>query len=649
MKLLDPLATHVGPSEEALQGALKASTSVPAKREELPKLPSRMDSTEPRKSSTYRAAKRNQELRDPYGRDPELMSDFRNFLCIIWEFLGLPVPSAVQLSLAWWLQHGPDRQVILGFRGMAKSWITGAFILWTLYCDPQEKTMVISASLDRAVQTVQWCLALIREMPELQFLQPGPLQRSSARQFDVGPATPAQSPSMRAAGITSQMAGSRAGLIVPDDIEIPTNSMTTLMREKIAEAVKECDAILTPGGKIKFLGTPQVDDSLYPKLTKRGYTMRIWPARFPDKKMQTKYGDRLSPWILSQLEANPTLIGHSVWPGRFSDADLNARELSYGRSGFALQFMLDTSLSDADRYPLKLRDLIVYAMDPTFAPDIIAWGNDSKLIHNDLPVMGFEGDRYYGPASKSETVAKFNSITAWIDPSGRGGDETSIAIIGELHARLFLLFSDGHRDGYTPSTLKALADALVRYRVNKVWIEDNFGDGMFTQLITPVIHKAWEDYNAKNPNDRGGTDIESIRSPKVQKELRILSVLEPATQQHRVVVSTEVIERDYKSVQAYSELIGTDTTHQYSLMHQFSHLSRERDCLLHDDRLEALAGAISTYSDMLGINPWESANQRLEERLQAELDELILEENEITGDGNKGERWHRGKSAVRPN
>jgi hypothetical protein len=90
----------------------------------------------PRPKSTYRAARREAEK----AEDDPLKSDFRNFLALIWRHLKLPVPSPVQLSLAWWLQHGPSRAVVLGFRGMAKSWITGAFILWNLYCDPSGKS-----------------------------------------------------------------------------------------------------------------------------------------------------------------------------------------------------------------------------------------------------------------------------------------------------------------------------------------------------------------------------------------------------------------------------------------------------------------------------------------------------------------------------
>ena len=58
------------------------------------------------------------------------------------------------------------------------------------------------------------------------------------------------------------------------------------------------------------------------------------------------------------MAANDLLVGEPTDPARFSDFDLLEREASYGRSGFALQFMLDTRLSDAERYPLKVSDLI---------------------------------------------------------------------------------------------------------------------------------------------------------------------------------------------------------------------------------------------------------------------------------------------------
>ena len=599
---------------------------------------------------------------DPYGRKQALMADFRNFLTVVWKFLGLPRPSAVLLSLAWWLQHGPTRKVILGFRGLSKSWVTGCYALWCLYCNPQIKVLVVSASLVRAVAQVNWALTLIREMPELQFLKPGDNQRASSQQFDVGPARPDQAPSFKAGGINGQLAGSRAHRIIGDDIEIPNNSMTPEMRHKVSEQVKEFDAIIHPlnkedpelSGRIDFLGTPQIEDSLYPKLEPRGYAIRIWPSEYPNKAARIKYGHRLSPFIANRVLKDPTLAGHSVWPERFSDEDLAQRKLSYGRSGYALQFLIDTSLSDADKYPLKLRDLIIHGLDPIMGPDVCAWGNGPTLRANNLPgAMGFDGDFYHMPAAVSSTVSPWNSIKATIDSSGRGANETTLTIGAELNGRIGLLYQYGTRDGYSVPTLQHIAAKCVEFRVQTLIIEDNFGDGMFTALLSPYVIKAWAKFNAgKDQRFHGGTTIEAITSPRVQKEVRMLSVLEPCIQGHRLIVSPKVIEDDYKAVIAYQETVGTDNAHQYSVFHQMTHLTRERDSILQNDRIEGLAMLCAQYADVLGIDPWETAKRKEEDRLTEEWDALMAEAYEIGGNPEAAhvlrEPWDRARNPVRP-
>src|SRR5690606_25416289 len=110
------------------------------------------------------------------------------------------------------------------------SFITMAFALWTLYVDPQAKVLVVSGSLKRSAAFTFQALALIREMPLLRHLTPGPNQRQSSTMFDVGPARPDQSSSFMAAGITGQIVGFRANLIIGDDVETNTNSLTVDMR-----------------------------------------------------------------------------------------------------------------------------------------------------------------------------------------------------------------------------------------------------------------------------------------------------------------------------------------------------------------------------------------------------------------------------------
>lgn len=158
-------------------------------------------------------------------------------------------------------------------------------------------------------------------------------------------------------GITGQLAGSRADIIIADDIEVPNNSMTQGQPDKLSEAVKEFDAILKPDGRIVYLGTPQNQESLYNKLLDRGYILRVWPARYPTGDQMVGYGQQLAPIITNSMAADDTLVVQPTDPLRFSDFDLLEREASYGRSGFALQFIFDTRLSDAQRYPLKVGGL----------------------------------------------------------------------------------------------------------------------------------------------------------------------------------------------------------------------------------------------------------------------------------------------------
>ena len=88
-------------------------------------------------------------------------------------------------------------------------------------------------------------------------------QRWSKIAFDVAPAKASGSASVKSVGISGQITGSRADIIIADDIEVPNNSMTQMMREKLSEAVKEFDAVLKPDGRILYLGTPQNEMSIY--------------------------------------------------------------------------------------------------------------------------------------------------------------------------------------------------------------------------------------------------------------------------------------------------------------------------------------------------------------------------------------------------
>lgn len=513
---------------------------------------------------------------------PKLL-DFRNYLILVWRHLQLPDPTPVQLDIAHWLQHGGDRLGVEAFRGVGKSWLTAALASHELLLDPSDtKVLVSSANAQRAKNFTVFLRQLIEEMPLLQHLRPRAGQRDSVESFDVGGASNAQAPSVMAVGITGQLTGARASLIIADDIEIPKNSDTVAKRELLAEAVKEFDAVLAPGGKIKYLGTPQTEESIYNSvLIPRGYRFRVWPSRVPTRDKAEKYGGLLAPMIQRMVDQGVP-PGTPTEPSRFTDEELTKRELSYGRSGFALQFQLDTSLSDAERYPLKTSDFVVHSCQGELGPVKVVWASGKEQIDNTLPLVGFSGDKWYRPAWTSRDYTEFHGAVMSIDPSGRGGDELGYAVVKMLNGNLFLAECKGLKGGYKAENLEALAHAARRNKAKKIIIEENFGGGMFTALFAPILKRIYD------------CSVEEVRHNR-QKELRIIDTLEPVLNQHRLVVDPKVIEEDFKNYNEHPE----ETAANYRLFHQLTRITKDKGSLVHDDRLDALAMAVAYWVEQM--------------------------------------------------
>lgn len=511
--------------------------------------------------------------------DPRLR-DFRNFLYLVWQHLALPEPTPIQYDLAAYLQNGPKRCVIQAFRGVGKSFVTSAFVIHQLLLDPSKNILVVSSSKQRADDFTTFTLRLIEGMEILAHLRPREDQRKSKIAFDVGPAPPSQSPSVVSKGITSQITGSRADLIVADDVESANNSLTQMMRDKLGESVKEFDAVLKPDGRIVYLGTPQTEASLYATLPERGYETRIWPARYPEARLRESYGSRLAPVIAGKLDADPNMVGKPTDPRRFSEIDLMEREMSFGRSGFALQFMLDTSLSDLDRYPLKLSDIIVTECDLETAPEKLVWGKDRPCP--ELPCVGLNGDRWFRAVAMvdASNPKPYAGSVMSIDPSGRGSDETAYAVVKMLNGFLHVTEAGGVPGGYDERTMKELVDIARRNKVNHIVVESNFGDGMFTELLKPHLRAGHNCF------------IEEVRH-SVQKEKRIIDTLEPVLNQHRLVVDSRVVQRDYETAKT------TERSIHYSLFYQLSRVVRAKGALVHDDRLDALAIAVAYWTEQM--------------------------------------------------
>lgn len=514
-----------------------------------------------------------------------IKSDFRNFLYLAWKHLALPDPTPIQYDIADYLQGGPKRLIIQAFRGVGKSWITSAFVAWKLLCDPQLKFLVVSASKQRADDFSTFTKRVIHEMPILQHLRAREDQRNSNVAFDVAPSRASHAPSVKSVGITGQIVGSRAHIIIADDVEVLSNALTQVMRDKLGEVVKEFDAVVMPKvGRIIYLGTPQVEESLYAGLQERGYKCRIWPSKMPDSKLKEFYGNRLAPFITDMQKD----IGEPTDPDRFDALDLEERRASYGNSGFALQFMLDTSGEDDQRYPLKLRDLVIIPLSSEEAPGRVLYGKDELM---DLPAVGLTGDYFYKPMDVSKDYYSYTGSAMHIDPSGRGQDETGYCVTKLLNGKIFVLAIGGLKGGYDKATLTRLAKIAAEHQVNTIEIEANFGDGMYTEIFKPVLYQ----YHRCN--------VEEIKHSK-QKEARIIDALEPVMNQHRLVIDYDQAKRDYEE---------SKEEPRRQLFYQMTRLTREKGALQFDDRIDVLAMGVAYWWEQMALSEQEEYLTRQEE------------------------------------
>jgi len=522
-----------------------------------------------------------------------LQGDFKLFLQALWSQLDLPEPTRAQYAIADYLQHGPKRLQIQAFRGVGKSWITGAFVLWTLFNNPEKKIMIISASKERADNMSIFLQKLIIETPWLSHLRPkSDDARWSRISFDVNCA-PSQAPSVKSVGITGQLTGSRADLMILDDVEVPGNSMTEMMREKLLQLCTEAESILTPksDSRIMYLGTPQTTFTIYRKLAERNYRPFVWPARVPRKL--ANYEGLIAPQIQEDID-----MGAEPWsvtdPDRFSSEDLLEREAAMGRSNFMLQFMLDTSLSDAEKFPLKMADLVVTAVNPTTAPDSVIWCSDPRNVLKDLPAVGLPGDYFYSPMQLQGEWGPYQETICSVDPSGRGTDETAAAYISQRNGFLYLHEVRAYRDGYSDNTLLDILKGCKKYNVTKLVVETNFGDGLVAELFKKHLQQTQQ-----------GIDVEEVRA-NVRKEERIIDALEPILNQHRLIVDKEVINWDYNS----NKDDPPEKRLLYMLFYQMSRMCREKGAVRHDDRLDALAQGVKYFTDAMGISAQEVVKQR---------------------------------------
>jgi Autographiviridae terminase large subunit len=569
------------------------------------------------------------------------LRDFRTAVTLIWRYLsdqdpkkwGVGKPSRLQLDAAKFLQYGGARIAVIAFREFAKTTETAGYGSWRLDRDVNTRVLIVSGAEEFASWISGFIWQLIHEVEWLEHLRPGSDDLTSRTAFEVAGAAPGKDPSVASVGIFGHLPGRRPDVLIADDVETEKNTETVRLREKLASRVLEFERMAqSVTGQVIYLGTPQTEESIYNGLEDRGYTVRLYPQRYPNLAMFGGNSDRyehfmrlLAPILQVDLKRDPSLAmgggiegqyGKPTDPERFDEAKCQLLELRYGRRGYRLHALLDTHLEDEERYPLKLRDLMVMDLDVEMGPRKLTYRRDDSRVV-DIPVIGFRGDRYYAPDTVGE-LQRYNSTILVLDPAGKrvGGDRTGWLALSELNSSFFAHDWGGLPGGYGDDVMEEIADKAIRFRCDAALIEKNYGHGALGHTLRPFLERACLEAPKRYPhlyNDRWHCGIIDVTNSGV-KENRLVDTLEPVISGHRLVLQRSALEREARQ---------SDGRIEYTAAFQLSHLIRQPGALPHDDIVEVFEMGVRHFKATLALDVDQQIASRSSDDARADLREQL--------------------------
>ena len=323
------------------------------------------------------------------------MTTFPLFLSM-WNRLQNQGTPLVHIRIASWLEarweSGDTRLLLMAFRSCGKSTIVGLFAAWLLWRQPALRILVLAADNALAAKMVRNTKRIIERHPLTQHLRPGTPDQWAADRFTVSRDTELRDPSMLAFGIEANITGSRADIVICDDVEVPNTCDTAEKRAFLRERLAELSFVLVPGGTQIYVGTPHTVDTIYQ----------------PD--FLDGYGELRVPLLNAH--------GDNAWPERFTAADIARLKKSGGPRRFAAQMMLQ---------PQPVTDSRLSVENLRWYDDAIAYSEAQGQ-----PTLHIAG-------------RKMISVSAWWDPAfGRNGDGSVVALLyGDAQGQYWL-----HRVAY---------------------------------------------------------------------------------------------------------------------------------------------------------------------------------------------------------
>lgn len=255
-------------------------------------------------------------------------NDFNVFLST-WNATQNYTTPGIHFQIATWLQkcsvRGETRLLLQAFRASGKSTLVGLFSAWLLCRDPDLRILVLSAESNLAEKMVRTIRKIIEKHPWTRHLRPNDPDQWAADSFTVRRKRIGRDPSVLARGVYANTTGTRADVIICDDVEVPNTCDTADKREKLRERLLENDFILTPDGVQLYIGTPHSYYTIYADKPR---------TEIGEEDVFLKDFERLS---IPVLDKN----GQSAWPERYKIEDIDDIRRASGPMKFSSQMMLE--------------------------------------------------------------------------------------------------------------------------------------------------------------------------------------------------------------------------------------------------------------------------------------------------------------------
>lgn len=283
-----------------------------------------------------------------------------------------------------------ERELLLmAFRNSGKSTLVGLFCAWLLACNPSLRIMVLAADLSLARKMTRNVKRIIERHAACVGLKPKRADQWASDQFTVNREAELRDPSMLAKGIVANITGSRADVVICDDVEVPNTCDTQAKREALRERLDEIEYVLVPGGLQLYVGTPHTFHSIY------GTHVRH------DMGEDQAYLEGFNRMEIPIFDPH----GQSRWPERFSLKKIESIRKRTGPNKFKSQMLLQ---------PV---DIAEGRLDPDL---LKSYGGEIQYSEqNGVAVLTLEGRR-------------LASATCWWDPSfgsPERGDSSVIACV----------------------------------------------------------------------------------------------------------------------------------------------------------------------------------------------------------------------------